>query len=575
MPPLDRACYSSEVLQKSLIRAYDALVLLCLALWLAGGIPWHGKTLLKHGADPRRAALIVGFLGLLSPALRQRSRVLAAARSAGLQLLEPRWRRRLLLGAMLWGSALGALQTLAFLVPSWDVGIFHQVVWSFLHGYGFWSSISLAGNFLMDHLAPSLALLAPVFALTGSSPLTLPMLTPFLLFGGAAAWVYLGARCPGASPRLRAHLAGATALFAVSFDSLWGNLKWGFHENAIAFAALSWAVALLLTRSPRCWLILLLLLVTAGSKEILLLDVAIALVVWAAFERKRSRAFAVFLVVAAVAMIGVFVQFSSLPKPADKNYFKKYYGYLGTDLRTFATTLLTSPMAVPRKLGWPELVGYLKTAFLPFLFLPLAWVGWRIRDARRGSADEPSDAARPDSRLPLALFLVIGPSFLSALVSLHWMLRSSGFHYVLEIWPVLAALTVVALGRIGSVRLAWIWALFVLLMMDQDPWNDLRGTWREARARSGVPALVAMIPPQDSVATHGLAGTWTASRYLVGNFPDLTFFPNQCPQWIFTVPSPPGPYDPELEKAFRRCTGGTRPFEPVARAADWALYQLK
>jgi hypothetical protein len=44
-------------------RIYDVLVALCVAIWLGGGIPWGDRMLLHHGADPRRAALIVGFLG--------------------------------------------------------------------------------------------------------------------------------------------------------------------------------------------------------------------------------------------------------------------------------------------------------------------------------------------------------------------------------------------------------------------------------------------------------------------------------------------------------------------------------
>ena len=50
---------------KMLARVLDLGAILCLMLWLTGGVELAGRHWLKHGADPRRAALLLGFALLL------------------------------------------------------------------------------------------------------------------------------------------------------------------------------------------------------------------------------------------------------------------------------------------------------------------------------------------------------------------------------------------------------------------------------------------------------------------------------------------------------------------------------
>jgi uncharacterized membrane protein len=88
-------------------------------------------------------------------------------------------------------AGISVLQCLSLRTPLYDVGLFHQVIWGLAHGYGFSSSISGAGNFLLDHFSPSLVLLVPAFWLSASSALTLLVIQPLLVFGGVAAWIWL------------------------------------------------------------------------------------------------------------------------------------------------------------------------------------------------------------------------------------------------------------------------------------------------------------------------------------------------------------------------------------------------
>src|SRR5207248_1273353 len=96
-----------------------------------------GRLWLKHGADPRRAALLLGAVLVCVPMLRKRSWVARGVEWSARELERNRPLRWALLGfGMAWACALGALQALALRYPLWDVGIFHQILWNLSHGNG-------------------------------------------------------------------------------------------------------------------------------------------------------------------------------------------------------------------------------------------------------------------------------------------------------------------------------------------------------------------------------------------------------------------------------------------------------
>jgi uncharacterized membrane protein len=536
----------------------DTIFALLVAIWLAGGIPWHGHWLLRHGADPRRMALgLVLFVFTLSPGIRAQSRVYAWALRIRDALMNPTDRRLALALAAALGAIVCVFQALALRSTLYDVGIFHQILWALAHGHGFVSTISGAGNFLLDHFSPSLALLTPAFWLSGSSPLTLAVLQPILLFAGASAWVFLAARAPGATAELRRHLAAATTLVVVFFDSLWANFTWGFHESAIAFVALSWALALLLTRKGSRWLVLLLILIAAGSKEILLVDCALVLAAWACTGELGSgfRALLAFL---SVALIGVFLGFESIHHPADKNYFIRYYSYLGSSLGECLRHLPVLPGLVFENVGASALSRYVLDLLMPWLALPLLWWIWLWK---RPSAQ--------DSRFAVLLLLSMAPSFYSAALATYPPLRNPGFHYVLELWPVLAALTILALARIGNKKWVWAWALVNLLWFAQDPWGQFREYSAEAHSRSAIRQRLAEIPVSESVAADEMAGSWVAGRLKVTRWADLSAFEGGCPDWVITVGVAP---DPNLAAVAKNCGRGIP--QAVWSAENWTAYRM-
>jgi hypothetical protein len=542
----------------------DAVIAGLVGLWLAGGIEWQGRLVLRHGADPRRAALIIGGLGAwLWPAFRERSLWVGLARRSW-AWLETRRGRRIALGSgFALACAIGVLQALALRVPLYDVGLFHQVLWSLAHGHGFVSTISGAGNFLLDHLSPSLALLVPAYWVSGSSPLALAILHPALVFTGAAAWVSCAERWAEPAPgrEARPWLPAAATAFALFFDSLWGNLRWGFHENAIAFAALSWAFAWLMSpgtaeqgRLAR-WLPLALFCVAAGSKEILLVDVALALAAWSVIVSRRDRLFAIKLVLLAAALLAAFVWFEKMPHPADKNYFDRYYSYLGRGLGSFFKTLLLSPWVVVENVGARELLKYFLTVFMPWLFLPL----WLLFATMR---------ERATSALWIAAIL---PSLASAALATYTPLRGNGFHYVLELWPALAGLTVVALARMpapGARRWAIAWAGLAALAWSHDPIGALREYGRGAIEVGPVRRALSEIPSQDAVLADELAGPWVASRLQVARWPTVANLEGgRCPRWVVLRS--------EAQRELTRKICGEAPAEERELGGEWRLLRMR
>ncbi len=546
---------------------FDSILCGLLWIWVWGGVNWNSHLYLSHGADLRRAAIIWGLSGyFLFPTLRRRSITLRGIPILRKYAAIPRVQWATLLLCFIFSVATSIAQCLALRVTLYDVGIFHQILWSLKHGFGFHSTISGAGNFLMDHFSPSLALLLPFFYLSGDHPLTFPVIQNLLIFGGSSAWLYFASKVSGVTQEFRGNLGAAVVVFIMSFDSLWRNVGWGFHENAIAFCSLSWAIAFLLASENQLYPqgarkvgVFFLLLVTAVSKETLLLDIAIALCLWGVVEFKtaedrskstiKAKFFPFFLALIAMVLIFVFIYFEKLVHPADKNYFNRYYSYLANDLEGFSFRLIRYPFLVIQTIGAGELLKYFWTVFSYWLFLPLLLF---IRQSNRRAG---------------IWILVLVPSLGSAALSTFSALRRPEFHYVLELWPVLGVLTILFLARQKSVALVWIWAGFSLLRMDYDPIAKLREFRFQSKDMSDVRLAFHSLPVEAIIAADELTGPWLAGRKWVSRWPDTTLLPGGCPDYWVVLNTP------ESEKArlfIQKCNS------PVLfwKKDNWSIYRF-
>lgn len=124
---------------------------------------------------------------------------------------------------------------------AYDLGLFAQVAWNTLHGQPFATTL-LAFNYLGDHLAPSLALAAPLFLLWPDARALL--LLQALAVAAAGVGIFLVACRRSADSRaalliqLGYHLAPAAAWVALD----------EFHPISLALPAMTFASALLWRR---------------------------------------------------------------------------------------------------------------------------------------------------------------------------------------------------------------------------------------------------------------------------------------------------------------------------------------
>src|SRR6185295_5752555 len=125
----------------------------------------------------------------------------------------------------------------------------------------------------------------------------------------------------------KAWLPATVLVFSLSFDSLWANLRWGFHETSLAFFGLSWCYCLIFTatrargegRSKEnaiLALALVLALFAAGAKETMLLEVSLVLGIWSALVYQTRRwVWSGLLLGLALSLFAGFIYFEQMPHP--------------------------------------------------------------------------------------------------------------------------------------------------------------------------------------------------------------------------------------------------------------------
>jgi uncharacterized membrane protein len=138
-------------------------------------------------------------------------------------------------GWMLWRKE-AQYQTFAY-----DLGLFTQVAWNTLHGHPFATTL-LAFNYLADHFAPSLALVAPLFLFWPDARALLLVQAAAMGAAGIgiflATWQRTGDARAALLIQLAYHLAPVTAWVALD----------EFHPISLAVPALTFATFLLWRR---------------------------------------------------------------------------------------------------------------------------------------------------------------------------------------------------------------------------------------------------------------------------------------------------------------------------------------
>jgi hypothetical protein len=278
-----------------------------------------------------------------------------------------------------------------------------------------------------------------------------------------------------------------------------------------------------------------------------------------------------------LGLVLIFYRFETLPHPPDKNYFDRYYAYLGHGLSDFILSLLKNPFLVVSTVGQGELARYFWRVFSPWLFLPLLLpVIYYFR--KKGLPGEIRH------RLQTPWILAILPSFLSAALATYPPLRGVHFHYVLELWPILAVTTLIALVVWRSPGLVWGWAFFSLLSWGHDPVGDFRHYLKSAAIIAPLRSEILKIPADSAVTSDELTGTWLAGRAWATRWPDTRLLPDQCPDYIIVKFSENGTLtELSVQTLTSQCTSRSGLAihnsdmivpKPIWREGDWSIYRV-
>jgi hypothetical protein len=483
----------------------------------------------------------------------------------------------------------GTLKALGLEYPLFDVGIFHQLLWNLSQGNGFLSSISQAEHFLRDHLVLSLSLFTPFYRLAALNPWALGaapgFLTGTLLASVFVAWWFLAERFPFAAPKRRAFVSSVLILSAWGFQTFYGNLHWGLHENLAGAAFISWALALYFSFSSTGGLkeksgflgSVLLLAFAAGSKESYLLVAAFTSLGLLVSEKKISRK-SVFGLLALI-FLGVFVWYAQSDRDPGKNYFTRYYGYLGADLRSMIKTLLFHPLQALGGMPLKQDLRYVWELIMPFGILPILF-GMSLLVARR-------EALRGKSGLRAASWAIglgILPALGSGLLSSHDTLRNPNLHYFFEIIPILGFLTLFALFAIAPRRVHTYGVVFIMIswmMFWAEPWRDIIPSVQAVRRNADLIEKLGRIPPDAIVMTENGAGPWLASRKKASDWSDLVALGGDCPDYFVFQANPASQIEKtqklaDIEQVLSKCQsrrpGAKAQAKFVDSSGSWWIY---
>ncbi|MFL5814539.1 MAG: DUF2079 domain-containing protein [Bdellovibrionia bacterium] len=538
--------------------------------FLSGGLFGVWLFHIAHPADVRRIflALVIGCCLFAAQARRKLFFVRLFRKIFSALVLRPKLRRTLGFSFVFLLIAKGTLKALALEYPLFDVGIFHQLLWNVSQGNGFLSSISEAEQFLRDHFVLSLSVFTPLYRLAALSPWTLGAAPGFLagalLASVFSAWWYLAEKFPATSLHRRAWVASALILAAFGFETFYGNLHWGLHENLAGAAFFSWGLCVYFVHSKENGMkgvmgflgALILLVLAAISKESYLLVIAFASMGLVLAEKRFGRK-AVFTALT-VSCLAVFVWYAQSNRDPGKNYFTRYYGYLGSDLKSMIQTLIFHPITAVQGMPLKQDFKYLLQIVFPLGLLPLSILSYRLMK-------EPG--TQSVSRWSWAIAIGLLPPIGSGLLATHDTLRDPGLHYFFEFVPVLGVLTLFALFSLRA-RLAQRWA-FVLILVSwfcfwSEPWRDLTPSALAAYRNTALIEKMNRIPQDAVVMTQNGAGPWLASRRKAADWPNLKAIGGFCPDYFVFEADPAIPAEKlqkftEIEQVLKQCANGSRP----------------
>ena len=316
--------------------------------------------------------------------------------------VEDPWLRRVVLGMAVFAAVLSTITILKYLTfntYAWDLGIYNQVMWSLVTGHGFQYTpeyfINPSGNYMAQHFAPDLLLLAPIYALAPSPATLLVVQSLVVALGAYPVWLLAVDR--GLSRRTSSLLA----LSYLLYPPVWGVGWYDFHLEVLLVPAMLFAMHFWTRRRwGGFWASFLVGMFTLESAVLLVVFFGLTLALvqrrqtWAFLRRPRVRPVAAWrpLLVAGVA-VAFFVAVRDVQRllnpvipPAFLDVYRgaSYWSVLGIsdpfDFPALLATIVLHPDRVASALlyAWLAKLVYLGFFLVPLLLLPLRKPVWLL-----------------------------------------------------------------------------------------------------------------------------------------------------------------------------------------------------
>jgi uncharacterized membrane protein len=263
-------------------------------------------------------------------------------------------------------------------LPSFDLAIYHNLVWNIAHGNFLESSLVRGGTHLSAHCDPLLAILAPIYRLV-------PRVETLLVF--QSAWLASGAIPLFLLSRRVLSSAWAGAVIALVFllhPALHGINMYEFHSLAMVVPLLPWALYFVERQiSWAYWLTLALILLTREDMSLIACGMGLYLV---DNLRQRGKGIgtigAAILYLVAVKLLLMADASLLMANSADSYSYRAHFAQMipqeDGGVRDLLLTLFTNPIFALRVAFEERKVLFLLLLLIPMLALPLCAVRRRV-----------------------------------------------------------------------------------------------------------------------------------------------------------------------------------------------------
>ena len=266
-----------------------------------------------------------------------------------------------------------------FVVPSYDLAIYDNLVWNTSHGRFLASSMIKGGTHMAAHFDPLLVALTPFYLLSPRAETLLIIQSVWLASGAIPLYLIASRVLRGAAAGMV--VAGAYLLH----PALHGINLYEFHSLALVVPLVIWSLYFLERDSAKgYWITLLLILLT--REDMALLACGIGLFAADGLGRPRRGLTTIGCALLYLVLVKAFVMPESGIFMSGKggtygyrHLFEQMIPYEGGGAKELLLTLLTNPIFTLRVVFEEAKLLYLALILLPCCFLPLlARRGWQL-----------------------------------------------------------------------------------------------------------------------------------------------------------------------------------------------------